>query len=300
MKKYAVIISVIFLIIFFIIIFINRPAQLVTVQYGSLKDSFSTKALIVRDEKVIKSPWEGSAYPLQKEGKRITGGQKVTKIVENNGNENILYSREAGIISYAKDGLEDNLTPESLSKFGVDEFDSISRNYDYLTKGKELKSNSAAYRLINNNNLFLVIKSSTKETKRYNINEKVFIQRKQENNSLIEGKIVRKSSSNNGKSLLIIKLDQFVNNWLSNRWSEIEFIKNIHKGLIIPEQAIIEYNDELWVISKNFQDRDEVKNVDIIFKNNNEAIVNGLNAGDRVIINPDVEKIKKEVDNNEN
>lgn len=145
-----------------------------------------------------------------------------------------------------------------------------------------------------------MIKSSTKEAKRYNINEKVFIQRKQENNSLIEGKIVRKSSSNNGKSLLIIKLDQFVNNWLSNRWSEIEFIKNIHKGLIIPEQAIIEYNDELWVISKNFQDRDEVKNVDIIFKNNNEAIVNGLNAGDRVIINPDVEKIKKEVDNNEN
>lgn len=275
----------ILLFIFGLILFTRDRSTIVSVGYGQVVDGFNTKGLIIRDENVYFTPYSGQISLKKGEGQRIAYGQVVMEI-NTVAETKAIYNYQAGIISYAFDGLEEKLTPSNLSKLTKDDLDNLSRNYQQLTEGDYLGKNNKAFRIINNNYLVLIIKTDRQEVQRYYHNELVFIRDKQLKTDLIRAKIIDRVIYDN-HGYLVVKLERYLSEWNNLRWVEIDFIKNIHRGVVVPRQAIFRQQEGQGVlVSISGSKQLQFKKVDILEGNNEKVIVRGLNIGDNVIKDP--------------
>ncbi len=277
-----------FLIIIFLgfvgLFWLGNRSEVIFARYGEVVDGFSTRALIVRDEKVQPALRSGYVNLKFSEGERIGHGKKVLQL-KNNDNSYSVYNSYPGIISFATDGLEGYLTPEILTKLSSDDFSRMVRNYKQLVDGDYLSKDQPAFRIINNNQLYLVIKTEIDEVRRYRINEVVFVRDSRLNTDLIEGKIINKTMSEES-GLLTVKLNRFIKEWLNLRWIEIEFVKNIYRGVVIPREAIFTQPEGEGVFISFSDSNYEFKNIQIIDGDEDRVVVEGLEVGDKIIANP--------------
>lgn len=279
---FYIILVILPVIIGFYVIDINQPA-IIQARYGEITDSFHTEALIVRDEKIFFAPIDGKVELKQKEGKRINYGNQVISI---HNHENLtLYNPEAGILSYTGDGLETILTPDNLSQITVEDFDNINRDYSRLVNGEKVERGEPLYRIVNNYRLYLIIKASIEEGKRYSRNEVIFVRDKKTDSDLIEGRIIQiKMSGNN--TLLKIKLDRFVEHWLNMRWLNIELVKNIYRGIVIPREAVFTEPRGQGVLTLTINREYKFKNIVVENGTAEKVVVEGLEIGDNVLREP--------------
>ncbi|MDI3546385.1 MAG: hypothetical protein PWR10_37 [Halanaerobiales bacterium] len=262
---------------------LNRQhGSVVLARYGQIVDGFQTRGLLVREERVYYSPHSGKIILKQGEGDRVSYGQKVLQI-----GDLVLHNHQPGIISYATDGLEERLTPGILKKLSIRDFNHIKRDYRQLVNGDYLKEGQPAFRIINNNYLYIVIKTDASEVQRYRINEVVFLKPLKLNKGLIDGRIAYKVI--NGKEgLLIVKLNPFISEWLNQRWVEIIFIKNIYRGVVIPREAVFTKPEGEGVLLYNHDGSYVFQKVKVLEGNEDKVIVEGLEIGESLIENPAV------------
>ncbi|MEJ6950923.1 HlyD family efflux transporter periplasmic adaptor subunit [Natronospora cellulosivora (SeqCode)] len=276
-KWFLLLIILFFFIAYFYLI--NNRVLLYTVHYGEVVDGFKTEGLVLRNETVFYSNESGYIQLRKSEGERIFYGEEVLKI-----NDKLIYNRQAGLISYANDGLE-RLNPYTLDYISIDEFKSYQRNFSQNISGDYLREGQVAYRIISNNKLYIVIKNTTREINRYRINERVFIQAPDIRNSLIQAR-VKDIYLGEENSLMLISLDNFIDQWLNTRWVEVEFIKNIYRGMIIPREAIFISPEGQGVLL--YRNGDYIfREINILNGNRENVIVNGLRIGDQIVVNPE-------------
>ena len=250
-----------------------------------MSDSFRSEAVIVRNEKVYKAPISGNITYFANKNHRISGGQLVAKINSNNKNVSI-YSRQAGILSYSYDSLENELTPENMKQITPHKFNNIKNDYKKLKNNEYINKGESFFRIVNNSDIYALIKVDKNKAEKFWINETIFIKDDFETDSkLFEAKINKIISSNN-KSFLIIEFDKFINEWLNVRKKEIEFIKNIYKGLIIPDSAVLPTSDGYKAVKIDENNNFNLENIEIIFNGEKYMIIEGLELGDEVLINP--------------
>jgi putative membrane fusion protein len=265
---------------------VNNNPKLAIVKYGHVVDSLNTKALLIRDENVIKAPITGTFFPLINEGDRLSYGQPVVKLKNEDKGNIILYNQMSGIISFATDGLESKLTPSSFNNIDIKKFDKLKRDYKYHLEQEYISKSSNVYRVINNFNMYLAIKVKRTEAERYQSNETVFVSDLEiENKEMIEAKII-KIINQEQDSLIIFQLRRFVSRWANIRRVNIEFIKNIHRGRIVPSDAIISTAEGKKVLVSLSVDNYKLKKIDVIFSDDQEAVVEGIEVGTNVVINP--------------
>lgn len=273
-----IIIAIIFVVSF--IYLIDNRLVIVNAQYSEIVDGFFTRGLIVRQEEVRFSPISGKVELIKSEGQRVGYGNKVIKI-----EDQYLYNNQTGIISYAVDGLEDDLFPGNLENITLTNFDSYSRNYRQLVDGDHIKKGQAIFRIVNNSQFYLIVKTDIEEVNRYNINELIFVKPTKLNKGLIDGKIIEKTV-NGDSGLLKVKLNIFVKEWLNLRHVDVQFIKNIYRGIVIPRKSIFTSVQGEGVLVYKYDGSFQFKKVKVLEGNEELVIVDGLEIGDRVITNP--------------
>ena len=297
MIGYFVILILVITLLYFIVSD-NQP-KLAVVKYGHVVDGFNTKSLVVRDERIIKSPLSGTFYPLCKEGKRLSYGQPVARLKNEEKGSTTLYNKMSGIVSFSVDGLENKITPGSINKININEFYDINRNYKHLSQHVFIRKNEYVYRVINNYNMYLVIKTSQTEAERYRINETVFARDLEfDSNKLIEAKITNIIEQNK-KALIVLKLDRFISRWLDVRWVDIEFIKNIYRGRVIPANSVIGTAEGKKVIVSDSDSDYKLKKIDVKYSGKNQTVVQGIEVGTNVVIDPAKYNITTGGNNNE-
>ncbi|MTI61660.1 MAG: hypothetical protein FH762_17025 [Firmicutes bacterium] len=275
----AVFLLIVFILFIYFIGFYNRIV-IVRARYGELVDGFTTKALIVRDEQVYYSPVSGNIELNLTEGSRISYGQRVMRVGDYS-----LINHRAGIISYATDGLEDSLGFESIIELTPDKYNKYKRNYKQLVNGNYLNKGEPAFRIIANN-MYLVLQVTTEEIERYWLNEKVFLKAPDIKKGLIDARVVNKMVFDK-KALMLVKLIPFVPEWLNNRWVEVEFIKNIYRGIIIPYKALfIQPEGEGVLVYNTNNGKIEFKKVKVLERTKQGLIVEGIEIGESIIENP--------------
>ncbi len=260
------------------------------VKYGQVIDGFQTEALIVRNEKIYKAPISGNIIFFEKEGDRVKSGQAVAKVSNYNMTRTI-YSREAGIISYSFDNLKNGLNTNNVKEISIEKFENIKNSFQKRIENEYIKEDKSLFRLVNNTNMYAVIKTTSEEAERYWINETVFISNKNNDNRLLEATIIDVINYDN-KSLLILKLKRFVDDWLNVRKVNVQFVKNIYRGILIPSSSILPTNDGYKVAVVKSNNDYELKKIKIVFKGDNHLIIDGLDVGDKILINPAKENIK--------
>lgn len=255
---------------------------LYTADYGELVDGFITQALIIRDEQVYYASESGYANFLFSEGKRAAYGQGIVRL-----NSRILYNYQSGIISFAIDGLEEDLGSSKIDNINTDNF------YDYKRKFKQnfdndyIKKGQALFRIVNNNQMFSAILTDREEAARYRPGEKVFVQADEIGDRLVEASIY-KIKLEGEKGLLIIKFDLFLMEWLNARWVEFRFIKNIHRGIVIPRKAVFTSPEgEGVLVYIPFSDTYQFKNIQVLEGNEEMVVVDGISIGENLVINPE-------------
>jgi len=289
-RKYSYNPVYILVFIFLIIIFLsicffvlnNNRACIVLARYEQIVDGFETKGLLVRNEHIYRSPLSGKIFLKKGEGERVSYGQVVMQIGDVS-----LRNYHPGLISYALDGLEEVFKPELLGGLTTKDFKQIKRRYKQLVDGDYIGQGELAFRIIDNNSMFIVIQSEAREIERYRTGEVVFVQAHNLDRELIEGQVTYKRIDGN-TGLMIISLDSFICEWLNLRWVEITFIKNIYRGIVIPRQAVFTGSEGEGVLIYNSDSSYTFKNVKVLNGNREKVVIDGLGIGEKVVENPAV------------
>jgi len=283
--KYFVFILIIIIGVTFFFIIKDDNIKTITVDYKEIVSGFDTKALVIRDEKTYTAPISGELKILLKEGQRAPYGAKIAYIENENRKYNV-YTKKSGIISYAYDGLEEELRYGNITPKVLINYEKHKRDYHQYVSGNKIKKGDKLYRNINNNEQYLLIKVEQEKAEKYAHNEVVFINKKQNEDSKLIKANIKKKYKHNEDDFLLIALNNYVEMWNNTRWVNVKLIKNIYRGLAVPTSAIFKTTSGTKVLIYTFDHEVKIKDVKIVEKTNDWTIVKNLEIGDRVITNP--------------
>ncbi|ADQ15024.1 HlyD family efflux transporter periplasmic adaptor subunit [Halanaerobium hydrogeniformans] len=290
-KKYPKF-KIFFLLFIFIIIFIigyqilgAAKFETIIASQGEIVDGFWANSVVVRDEKVFKAPISGRADLVEDEGDRIAVGEKVAEINSNNDKKSI-YNNKAGILSFAVDGLENEINSRGISQIDLNKIDDYKANYKHRITGRNIKEGEALYRIINNFEFYLIVPASKAQAERFQTNEIVFVQGKN-SQAMLRARIIDIRADNEDNHYLFVKLDFFVPRWINVRRVNIKLIKNIYRGITIPRKAIFNQPSGQGVLKVSGYNEYKFQEITIIDSNQEAAVVEGIEIGDKIITNPE-------------
>ena len=282
--KYFVFITLIIIGLISFFILKEDNLQTTRISYQEIVSGFETKGLVIRDEKIFKAPISGKINILINEGERAAYGEKIAYIENENQKYNI-YTKEPGIISYAHDGLENLLKYGNITPQVLDNYDDYERNYKQYISGNKIEKGSVLYRIINNNNQYLLIEVKEDRAQMFNQNETVFIDRDNEK-KFIKAKI-KKIYEYEDINYLLLDLNYYIKEWNNIRWVDIKLIKNIYEGLAVPNSAIFKTASGTKILLYTFDNEIKTKDIKVIETTKDWSIVENLEIGDKVITNPE-------------
>ncbi|MFW5979221.1 MAG: HlyD family efflux transporter periplasmic adaptor subunit [Halanaerobium sp.] len=281
-----------FVIIFILIISLIIGVQLfgaarfetILAAQGEVIDGFWTDALIVRDEKVLKSPVSGRVELLTGEGDRLASGTELAEIKASDHSQKV-FNKKAGIVSFAVDGLENEVNLDNLNQINLNKFDDLRGNYTHVLSGERVKKDESLYRIINNFKLNLIVKIPENQQDRFRINEVIFLEQKN-SDEMIEARIVD-IRQNVDETFFFIQLDEYIPQWTNRRRINVNIIKNIYRGIKVPRKAVFNQPSGQGVLKVSGYNKYEFQDVVIVDGNDEYVIVKGLEIGEEIIVNPE-------------
>jgi len=284
--KYFIFIIVIVTVIVLFFILSEDELKITQIEYKEVIDGFEAKALLVRDEKAYNAEISGELNIIISEGERASYGENIA-FIENEAEIFNIYAQEAGIISFALDGLEKDvrygkITPELLDNYGQ-----LNREYKQYVSGNMVDKGEKIYKNINNFQQYLLIKVEKKRAQKFNKNEVVFVDTQSDNeySDIIQASI-KKIYIHNNQYFLLLKLDRYVKMWNNTRWVNIELIKNIYRGLAVPRSAVFKTTSGDQVLIYTFDHKIKTREIKIVEETEDWIVIENLEIGDRVLRNP--------------
>ncbi|MBS3810346.1 MAG: hypothetical protein KGY44_00595 [Halanaerobiales bacterium] len=284
--KYFIFIIVIVTVIVLFFILSEDELKITQIEYKEVIDGFEAKALLVRDEKAYNAEISGELNIIISEGERASYGENIA-FIENEAEIFNIYAQEAGIISFALDGLEKDvrygkITPELLDNYGQ-----LNREYKQYVSGNMVDKGEKIYKNINNFQQYLLIKVEKERAQKFNKNEVVFVDTQSDNeySDIIQASI-KKIYIHNNQYFLLLKLDRYVKMWNNTRWVNIELIKNIYRGLAVPRSAVFKTTSGDQVLIYTFDHKIKTREIKIVEETEDWVIIENLEIGDRVLRNP--------------
>ena len=282
--KYFVFITLVIIGLISFFVLKEDNIQTTRISYQEIVSGFETEGLVIRDEKNFKAPISGEINILKNEGERAAYGEQIAYI-ENEDQKYNIYSQEPGIISYAHDGLEQSLRFGSITPQLLDNYDDFERNYKQYVSGNRVKKGAILYRIINNYNQYLLIEIEDDKAQIFKQNETVFLDRNNEKKYIKAN--IKKIYEYNNMNYLLLDLNYYVKEWNNIRWVDIKLIKNIYEGLAVPNSSIFKTATGTKILLYTFDNEIKIKNVNVIETTNNWSIIENVEIGDKVIINPE-------------
>ncbi len=212
--------------------------------YIAIRDSIDTYKSSYSDEKFynvynFKSEIESKVMDLSSQvmmQEIQKGGAAVSSTIQT------IKAGESGVVSYYVDGFEKK-TPETLS---VEDFNQANYKKTSLKTGDILDSGSVAYKMTADENWHIVCMISNDQAKTLQEEEKVKFTI---NNSPNEIRCKFSLIPREDCTFLVIQLNKYMVDYVSDRFLKIEIILNKFEGLKVPNTALIE--KEVYKIQKD-------------------------------------------------
>src|SRR6056297_1835319 len=269
-KYFIFIIAIVTVIVLFFILS-EDELKITQIEYKEVIDGFEAKALLVRDEKAYNAAISGELNIIISEGERASYGENIA-FIENEAEIYNIYAQEAGIISFALDGLEKDvkygkITPELLDNYGQ-----LNREYKQYVSGNMVDKGEKIYKNINNFQQYLLIKVEKERAQKFNKNEVVFVDTQSDNeySDIIQASIKK----------IYIKMRN------NTRCVNIELIKNIYRGLTVPRSAVFKTTSGDQVLIYTFDHKIKTREIKIVEETEDWIVIENLEIGDRVLRNP--------------
>lgn len=172
----------------------------------------------------------------------------LDSIIENTGSQNLFRAQEAesnGIVVYSVDGYE-QINQDNIKS---SDFNKNNYNKNSLKSEALIVAGNPAYKLVNSEDWYLLIKLTKDDIDNYGLSAKksLNIRIKKDNMTLKCGfSIIERSDGYYGK----LSLDSYMIRYVSERFLDVELVTTGKSGMKLPVSAVTE--NEFYVIPKDY------------------------------------------------
>lgn len=211
-------------------------------------------------------------------------------------------STHSGIISYIIDGYESILTPDSINQITPEVFENIllEETPEIDLSNRRVEGDKPFAKMINDFQFYIVICVKSNTYAKTDLNSiiqqgKRISVRINDINKQMGCNVVFVSDDFNGKTIIALEADRYINQLTMTRKINIDLIKSSYEGLIVPLKCLRNINTNAMSaeIALLKGDIASIRDVIIIGKNNEYAAIEakdrsnkGIDLYDTYIINP--------------
>jgi len=267
-----------------------------TVKWGVLEQKFSVKSVVIRDEKVIASPARGEFVPAVTEGSKVPVGTVIGYIKTQSSTQKSdsvkisVKTAWAGLVSFHPDGFETLLKPDMLNDFDMDKVSQL------LDKGPEkvekntfmVDGGEIVAKIVDNlvNPFFFVNTSLQHFAPMPKVGDKISVYYDSSEKKTAKITDVR---INGEEMYLMIQLDEICDPGLNTRFCELVIVPASYEGMIVPNEALV-HKEGLVGVYVPFKGLAKFIKVDVTGIVGEQAVVDGLDLGSRIVVNPAIVK----------
>ena len=188
---------------------------------------------------------------IQNEQSIIAGLEREKEAVERRiGVEKyVLYADKAGIFTTVLDGLEEYLTPERAIEMGVDDFEAVSVTESEAV-GNTIDAGASICKISNNHEWYVLVCVDAESMEEYDVGDRVQMRFDNIPGEQIECKITNKSEEQDGKVVVMLVSNYYLEGVYSFRQSTATIIFDSYVGYKIPIHALRNENNVQGVLGE--------------------------------------------------
>ena len=247
-------------------------------------------------------------------GELSPSGSQIKKLYEeraayeeqlNAGAEYVKAGR-AGMVSYRVDGLENVLTPDTFSTLTAKTLEDLN-----LKTGQIISTSEECGKIIDNFSCYIAVILDSEQANAAQVGDDIKV--RLSNSEEIPAEIYYISTEEDGRKLIILKVEKYIQELISYRKISLDVIWWSSSGLKVPNSAIKYENDLAYVVRNRAGYLDKIL-VKVKKQNDKYAIVDNYDSDelkemgyttqqirsrysislyDELVINPDLDKVSE-------
>lgn len=170
-------------------------------------------------------------------------GQKVNVQNQLNSNTFRIISNISGVVSYAIDGYESVLTPQSLSELTPETVDRVTREYSPGEYDGRAYSGTPLAKIIKGTDIYIASAMDTADANRFKAGDKIRL-RINDIGMETSGYIVNINEPEDGKAVLAVMTNRGADVLSSARRVNVDFIKRTEEGFKVPLRCLREVSPD--------------------------------------------------------
>ncbi|ADL07767.1 hypothetical protein Toce_1005 [Thermosediminibacter oceani DSM 16646] len=190
--------------------------------------------------------------------------------------EPVVLSPVAGIVSFNIDGYEDLLRPEGLKCLKSEEIKGVVSRQESAALSQNVKVNQAVLKIVDNFSLYVIAPILEGDIQPGRVYKLRFPQL----NIELKADLIETCEDEQTGVFFIKEAPMEL---LDLRKVNVEIITRVHRGIGVPNSAIVKSNGQEGVFLYN-KGRSVFRPVRVVARDDKKTIVEGLTAGDRVLI----------------
>jgi len=209
-----------------------------------------------------------------------------------NMNMDEIVSKKSGIVSYAIDGYEGVLTPESISSLTPAEIEAILGKEVYADTGvNRAYAGKPAAKIIKGTDIYIVAVVDEKDMEQFEEGKSINV-RISEKEFETSATVKAVGPAENGKALVTVVAGRGVDILSDVRYVNVDFVFSTEEGLKVPLKCLMDISPDgttatIMLVKSNVS---TIREVEILAKDNEYAIITTpdktVNLYDTYIINP--------------
>ncbi|MCX7923244.1 MAG: hypothetical protein N3B21_14730 [Clostridia bacterium] len=191
-----------------------------------------------------------------------------------------IFSITPGIVSYSVDGYENVLKPEKIKEMTPKFLNSIeSRDSRVNINNFSVEVQKPFVKVIKDIECYIVVAVDPQIAKKFGVDDGIKV-RINDINKVIDGIVDYKSSEEEGKYIVSVKIDKYISDIVGLRKINIDLIKTAYSGLKIPVASLKDFDREnmkakIALAKGNYA---SIRTVKVVGSNDEFAIIDNLDG----------------------
>mgnify|MGYP000876617212 CR=1 FL=1 len=198
-----------------------------------------------------------------------------------NSNTKDIISESPGIISFTVDGYEEVLSPKAIEELTPDILEKIKpADADGGVRDNDVQVGRPFAKIIKGNEYYVVAALDAKEAESFNQNDVIDLRISDIGKVIRRCQVTYKSEKKEGKQIIAVKADKYLNETAGLRKVNVDLIKSSHEGLKVPLKSLkdVDFKEmkaKIVLIKANCA---SIRPVKILGRNDEFAIISSLDG----------------------
>jgi len=263
-----------------------QQREAVVAYYGTMEDILHGNGLVLRSETVVAAPVAGYFENMVKDGTKVRFNALLGYYL-NRGDKTPMRASVPGLFTRRIDGLEGALQDIRLSTVGPEVFSYRIRYHD---PGTEFNAGQGVYKIVNNLQPTRLILQFPQPEQHLKLEKNQIARLSVDRRPLGECTVID-FKKDFQKLVIMIETADFREELLNRRQVNVELTLNSQNGYLVPQKSLFNRGKEKGIYCIKGEET-LFRPVHVLAIKGGTALVEGLQANDMVILQPEIKKTR--------